>query len=442
MNTRKFFPKTFFGRSLVIILIPVLLLQLVLIYFFYERHWDDVGRRLALALGGQISFIIKTLEEKNFTTDDINTQFKKAESNFLITSHWYPNMKLEKFAQKEASTLLDKTLEKSLAERIKYPYSFDTKLIKNKVIVYVGVNNGVLKFSVARKNLYSSTIEVFIIWMLLTAIFLLTLALYFMKQQIKPLRNIILAAEEFGRGNNNYDLKPRGAYELRQLSRVFIKMRARINNQINNRTLMLAGISHDLRTPLTRMNLQIALLNDKNAIKNLSDDVSEMRVMIDNYLAFARGDKVEKIKNINIYRLIHKICKKDIIDSSRIIKNKINKNLYIEVKPLAIKRALLNIISNAIFYSNKIVVLSSGLSSNYLNIFIEDDGKGIPKNKREEVFRAFYRIDVSRQSLSANTGLGLTIAKGIIQSHGGKIVLNSSNLGGLKVEITLPIKTL
>ena len=205
---------------------------------------------------------------------------------------------------------------------------------------------------------------------------------------------------------------------------------------------MLAGISHDLRTPLTRMNLQIALLSDKNAIKNLSDDVSEMRVMIDNYLAFARGDKVEKIKNINIYRLIQKICKKDIIDNSRIIKNKINKKLYIEVKPLAIKRALLNIISNAIFYSNKIVEVSSGLSSNYLNIFIEDDGKGIPKNKREEVFRAFYRIDESRQSLSANTGLGLTIAKDIIQSHGGGIVLNSSDLGGLKVVITLPIKTL
>ena len=170
----------------------------------------------------------------------------------------------------------------------------------------MSVNDGVLKFSVARKNLYSSTIEVFIIWMLFTAIFLLTLALYFMKQQIKPLRNIILAAEEFGKGNNNFDLKPRGAYELRQLSRVFIKMRARINNQINNRTLMLAGISNDLRTPLTRMNLQRALLNDQKASKNLSDDVSEMRVMIDNYLAFARGDKVEKIKNINIYRLIQK----------------------------------------------------------------------------------------------------------------------------------------
>ena len=382
----------------------------------------------------------KTLEEKDFSPNDIRTQFKKAESNFLISSNWYPNMSLQYFNQTKANSLLDKTLEKSLAERIKYPYSYDTKLIKNKVIVYVAVNNGVLKFSVARKNLYSSTIEVFIIWMLLTAIFLVTLALYFMKQQIKPLRNIILAAEEFGKGNNNYDLKPRGAYELRQLSRVFIKMRARINNQINNRTLMLAGISHDLRTPLTRMNLQIALLSDKNAIKNLGDDVSEMREMIDNYLAFARGEKEEKIQNLNIYRLVKTLSEKDIIDNSKVIKNKVSKDLYADIKPLAMKRALLNIISNAISYSKNTVEIYSVQNINYLNIIVEDDGKGIPKNKREEVFKAFYRIDEARQSSSANTGLGLTIAKDIIQSHGGRILLNSSILGGLKVEITLPTK--
>ena len=440
MNTRKFFPKTFFGRSLVIILIPVLLLQLVLIYFFYERHWDDVGRRLALALGGQISYIIKTLEEKNFSANAIEIQFQKAESNFLISSDWYPKESLKKFGQKKVSSLLDKTLEKSLAERINYPYSFDTKLIKNKVVIYVGVNDGVLQFSVARKNLYSSTIEVFIIWMLFTAVFLLTLSLYFMKQQIKPLRNIILAAEEFGKGNNNFDLKPRGAYELRQLSRVFIKMRARINNQINNRTLMLAGISHDLRTPLTRMKLQIALLSDKNASHNLGDDVSEMREMIDNYLAFARGEKEEKVKNINIYRLIKTICEKDIIDSSKTIKNKVLRNLYINIKPLAMKRALLNIISNAISYSKNTVEITSIGNDNFLNIIIEDDGKGIPKNKRQEVFKAFYRIDEARQSVSANTGLGLTIAKDIIQGHGGRIILNNSDLGGLKVEIILPGK--
>ena len=438
MNTRKIFPKTFFGRSLVIILIPMLLLQLVLIYFFYERHWDDVGRRLALALGGQISYIIKTLEEKDFSIDDLEIQFKKAESDFLINSNWYPEEKLENYGKKKINSLLDKTLEKSLAERIKYPYKFDTKLIKNKVIIYVAVNNGVLKFSVARKNLYSSTIEVFIIWMLLTAVFLLTLALYFMKQQIKPLRNIILAAEEFGKGNNNYDLKPRGAYELRQLSRVFIKMRARINNQINNRTLMLAGISHDLRTPLTRMNLQIALLKDKKAIKNLSDDVSEMREMIDTYLAFARGEKEEKVKNTNIFRLIKKLCVKDIMHSKKIIKNRINKNLYLNIKQFAMKRALLNIILNAISYSKKIVEISSKQHNGYFSIFIEDDGKGIPKNKREAVFKAFYRIDQARISKSANTGLGLTIAKDIVQSHGGRIILSSSTLGGLKVELNLP----
>ena len=189
------------------------------------------------------------------------------------------------------------------------------------------------------------------------------------------------------------------------------------------------------------MNLQIALLNDKNAIKNLGDDVSEMREMIDNYLAFARGEKEEKIKNVNIYRLIKTLCDKDVIDSSKKIKNKIIKNLYIDIKPLAMKRALSNIISNAISFSKNIVEISSIQNEYYINILIEDDGKGIPKNKREEVFEAFYRIDESRKSASANTGLGLTIAKDIIQGHGGRISLNNSTLGGLKVEVTIPKRT-
>jgi two-component system osmolarity sensor histidine kinase EnvZ len=216
-------------------------------------------------------------------------------------------------------------------------------------------------------------------------------------------------------------------------------MRARINNQINNRTLMLAGISHDLRTPLTRMNLQIALLSDKNASKNLGDDVSEMKEMIDNYLAFARGEKEEKIKKINIYKLIKTLCDKDVLYGSKTIKNKIVKNLYINIRPLAMKRALLNIISNAISYSKNTVEITSIKNDNFVYIFIEDDGQGIPKDKREEVFKAFYRIDESRKSASANTGLGLTIAKDIIQGHGGRVILNTSDLGGLKVEIILPI---
>ncbi len=438
MNTRKFFPKTFFGRSLVIILIPILILQLVLIYFFYERHWDDVGRRLALALGGQISFIIKTLEENNFSETQINNQFVKAESNFLFKSQWFPLAKLDDFQQHDVRSLLDKTLEKSLAERIKYPYKFDTKIIKNRVIIYIAVNNGILKFSVARKTLYSSTIEVFILWMLSTAIFLLVLALYFMKQQINPLRNIILAAEEFGKGNNNFELKPRGAYELRQLSRVFSKMKARINNQINNRTQMLAGISHDLRTPLTRMKLQIALLDDKKAMKSLTEDVSEMREMIDTYLAFAKGEKEEKVKDTNLYKIIDSLCVKSIIGKKKNIYNKVNKDIIVSIKPLAMTRAFSNIILNGVSYSKKAVEINSSETKENIYIIVDDDGSGIPKNKREDVFKAFYRVDKSRLSNSVNTGLGLTIARDIIQSHGGNIALHTSSLGGLKVEIIIP----
>ncbi|MDA9558507.1 ATP-binding protein [Alphaproteobacteria bacterium] len=439
MNSRKFFPKTLFGRSLVIILIPVLILQFVLIYFFYERHWEDVGRRLALALGGQISFILDTLQENNFSENSIIEQFDKAEKSFLIKSKWYPEQSLKNYNQNKVTTLLDKTLQKSLAERINYTYKFNTKLIKNNVVIYVEINNGVLEFSVARKILYSSTIEVFIIWMLLTALFLLILALYFMKQQIKPLRNIILAADEFGKGNNNFELKPRGAYELRLLSKVFIKMRARIKNQISNRTQMLAGIGHDLRTPLTRMKLQVALLNDKKAIKSLSEDISEMRHMIDVYLDFAKGEEEEKMQQINIHKAVKNLIKKNNIKQSKLCKNQIDKNLKIKIRPLAMNRALSNIIINAQYYSNKKIIITSFINLKNIVICIEDDGIGIPKNKRDDVFKAFFRIDESRFSQSGNTGLGLTIARDIVQSHGGKITLSQSSLNGLKVQIFIPI---
>ena len=439
MNSRKFFPKTFFGRSLVIILIPVLILQFVLIYFFYERHWEDVGRRLALALGGQISFILDTLEENSFSEDSIIKQFDKAEKIFLLKSKWHPEQSLKNYNQNKVTSLLDKTLEKSLAERINYTYKFNTKLVKNTVLIYIAINNGVLEFSVARKILYSSTIEVFIIWMLLTALFLLILALYFMKQQIKPLRNIILAADEFGKGNNNFNLKPRGAYELRLLSKVFIKMRARIKNQISNRTQMLAGIGHDLRTPLTRMKLQVALLNDKKAIKSLGEDISEMRDMIDVYLAFAKGEEEENVQLINIYKMVKKLIEKNNINQSKSCKNYVDKNLKVTIKPLAMNRALSNIIMNALYFSKKEINITSHKDLEDVIICVEDDGIGIPEDKRDDVFKAFFRLDQSRFSPSGNTGLGLTIAKDIIQSHGGKIKLAQSSLNGLKVQVFIPI---
>lgn len=436
MNLKKLLPKTFFGRSLTIIVVPMLILQTVLTYFFYERHWEDVGRRLVLGLGGQIAFIISELEKD----ENSNTKlFKLAEENFLIKSKIDVNNSLENYEQHKIRSLLDKTLYYSLKERLIKPYKFDTRSLKNRVQIFVQTQKGVITFDVPRKTLHSSTIEVFIIWMVSTSILLISLAFYFMRKQINPLNNIMKAAEEFGKGNNNFKLFPKGSFELRLLAKVFIKMRERIKNQIKQRTLMLAGISHDLRTPLTRIKLQIALLKDKTASTSISKDVEEMKEMIDSYLAFAKGEGEEKIENQNIYLFFKKIVGKCENPKKIKVTLKIPKNIMFFVKPLAIKRALNNVLSNAFFYANKkILITIKKIKSKGTLIIFEDDGPGVPKDKRDDVIKAFYRIDESRLSKSANTGLGLTITRNIISGHGGSLELGSSIYGGLEVKIYLP----
>ncbi len=436
MNLKKFLPKTFFGRSLTIIIVPMLILQTVLTYFFYERHWEDVGRRLVLGLGGQIAFIISELEKDENSNTSL---FKLAEENFLIKSKIDVNNSLENYEQHKIRSLLDKTLYYSLKERLIKPYKFDTRSLKNRVQIFVQTQKGVITFDVPRKNLHSSTIEVFIIWMVSTSILLISLAFYFMRKQINPLNNIMKAAEEFGKGNNNFKLFPKGSFELRLLAKVFIKMRERIKNQIKQRTLMLAGISHDLRTPLTRIKLQIALLKDKTASTSISKDVEEMKEMIDSYLAFAKGEGEEKIENQNIYLFFKNIIAKCENPKKIKVTLKIPKNIMFFVKPLAIKRALNNVLSNAFFYANKkILITIKKVKSKGTLIIFEDDGPGVPKDKRDDVIKAFYRIDESRLSKSANTGLGLTITRNIVSGHGGSLELGSSIYGGLEVKIYIP----
>ena len=436
MNIKRILPKTFFGRSLTIIIVPMLILQSVLTYFFYERHWEDVGRRLVLGLGGQIAFIISEIESREKNYEKI---FNLAEENFLIQSRVAPGKFLEDYKQHKIRSLLDKSLHYSLKERLSKPYKFDTKSIKNRVQIFVQIQEGVITFEVPRKILHSSTIEVFIIWMISTSILLISLAFYFMRKQINPLNNIMKAAEELGKGNNNFKLRPRGSFELRLLAKVFITMRERIKNHIKQRTLMLAGISHDLRTPLTRIKLQIALLKDKNASNSISKDVEEMKEMIESYLAFAKGEGEEKVKNESIYLLFKEIVTKTNNQKKVQINLKISKNIKFFIKPLAVKRALSNVLSNAIFHANKkIVITAKKIQNKGTLIIFEDDGPGIPESKRDEVIKAFYRIDESRLSNFGNTGLGLTITKNIVSGHGGSLELSDSSIGGLQVKIYLP----
>ena len=436
MTFKKLLPKTFFGRSLAIIIIPMLILQTVLTYFFYERHWEDVGRRLVLGLGGQITFLVSELEKNPSSKNDL---FFLAEQNFLIKSKIDTIKTLDDYYQHKIRSRLDKTLRLSLKERLNKPYKFDTRSIKNRVQIFVETQNGIITFEVARKTLHSSTIEVFIIWMISTSILLISLSLHFMRKQIKPLNNIMKAAEEFGKGNNNFKLVPKGSYELRLLAKIFTVMRERIKNQIKQRTLMLAGIGHDLRTPLTRMKLQIALLKDQNASDSLTNDVEEMKDMIDSYLAFAKGEGEEKNKKTNIYLFFENIIEKSNNSKNIKIILKIPKNISFSIRPLAMKRALNNLLSNALFYAkNKILITVKRSPNTKTFIIFEDDGPGVPADKRNDVIKAFYRIDQSRLSSSANTGLGLTITKSIINEHGGSLELSDSSMGGLAVNISLP----
>ncbi|MBF96970.1 MAG: Osmolarity sensor protein EnvZ [Alphaproteobacteria bacterium MarineAlpha9_Bin4] len=436
MTIKKMLPKTFFGRSLAIIIIPMLILQTVLTYFFYERHWEDVGRRLVLGLGGQLAFLISELENEPSSESNL---FFLAEQNFLIKSKVDTINNFADYRQHKIKSLLDKTLSHSLKERLNKPYKFDTRSLKDRVQIFVKTKKGIVTFEVARKTLHSSTIEVFIIWMISTSILLIFLALYFMRKQINPLHNIMKAAEEFGKGNNNFKLAPKGSHELRMLAKVFTKMRERIKNQIKQRTLMLAGIGHDLRTPLTRMKLQIALLKDKSASGSLTNDVEEMKDMIDSYLAFAKGEGEEENIEINIYKFFQNIVKKNNNMKKVKINFKVSKKDYFSIKPLAMKRALNNLLSNALFYAKKKVLITvTSETKKGILITFEDDGPGIPLNKRKDVIKAFYRVDQSRLSNSANTGLGLTITKNIVNGHGGNLELKDSHLGGLAVNVFLP----
>ena len=433
---RDLLPQSLFGRTLIIIIIPLIILQGVITYIFFERHWEDVGRRLVLALGGQITDITQQMKYFKNEPSKINGIFIRSERNYLMKITWDPKKRIELINQHSLSSVLDFTLQKSLSERLENDFKYDTRSVPKKVYVYVKYQEGVLTISVPKKTLYSSTTLVFMGWMIGTSLILLLLSIYFLGRQIVPLKKIALAAEAFGKGDHYHQLKPRGANELRMLAKTFLEMKERIGSQIKQRTEMLAGIGHDLRTPLTRMKLQIVLLKDKNAAASLTRDVDEMRDMVDAYLNFTKGEGEESIEPTNISSLIKDIHSRSKINVNNITLNiKVQNDLFIKIRPISIRRAIINLISNACNYSNKKILISLYKHQKYCIIMVEDDGVGVPK----ENFKAFYRIDSSRPSSSGNVGLGLTISRDIIRSHGGEITLDKSTLGGLKVTTKIPL---
>ncbi|MCW9046086.1 MAG: ATP-binding protein [Alphaproteobacteria bacterium] len=429
-------PKSLFGRSLLIIVTPLVLLQVISAFIFYESHWDKVSRRLAANLAGDIGAVADLLSGglKSMSLSELTDMaHAKMELDLvLLDGEILPNISPTK-SQLRSNLFFDNALK----ERLSKPYFVDSVSQKKKIIVFVQLSDGILQVSTTRKRLFSSTTYVFVLWMVGSSLILFAVATIFMRNQVRPIRRLAGAAEAFGKGRDTPNFKPEGALEVRQAANAFIEMRHRIQRHISERTKMLAGVSHDLRTPLTRMKLQLAMLEEGQDIEDLKGDVADMGRMLDGYLAFARGEGGEKPVLSDLNKLLNEV----VVRSKRkggLIDLHTEGPITISLKPNAFERCVTNIIDNAIRYADHVSV-RAGKRDEAIEITIDDDGPGIAEEERQQVFRPFYRIDDSRNQDTGGVGLGMSIARDIMQGHGGEIILGTSPTGGLRVRLRLPL---
>ncbi len=435
----KIFPNTLFFRTMLLIFIPLIMVQIVSIIAFFDGSWEKVGRRLSDNLSNNIAVAIETVETNPSMIKQIEQLYetnykikmelitKEDELSVKTNTHYGPDYKI-----------VTGFLEKSLHE--KFPNAMTNIYLSNgrdNVVVLVETEYGLYRFTVSTKNIFSTSIFGFVAWMVGTSMLLFIVAALFLRIQVRSIATLAQVAEDFGKGINT-PFKPYGSSEVRKAGIAFIKMKERIQKQISERTQMLAGVSHDLRTPLTRMRLQLAMQPETDDNKEFIEDISEMEKMLDGYLAFVSGEGSEKNTFVDMNELILSIINK-FRNTKAMIRYSTNDQVSaIQGREQALKRAVTNIISNAFNYG-KTIAVSLESNNNKLEIAVEDDGPGIPEDKREDVFKAFYRIDESRNKETGGVGLGLSIAKDIIVSHGGKIVLTDSKLGGLRVLISIPL---
>lgn len=447
---KRYLPRTLFGRALLIIVTPVVALQVVATFVFYERHWDTVTRRLALGLAGDAALVIEMMREAR-SEDEFGAIFDSAERNMSLRLTYLPNDILPNQPPEIsfANRIVDRMLNKAFNALLVKPFRVDTTSFGEDIEIRVQLTDGVLRILTDRKRVTSSTTYIFIMWMVGTSLVLLTVAILFLRNQIRPIRRLARAADEFGKGRDAGYFHPSGATEVRQAAAAFISMRDRIRRQIAQRTEMLTGVSHDLRTPLTRMKLQLAMLDDGDAVQHLKADVSEMERMVEGYLAFMRGQDTEAVVDTDITDLLKSVAAdagrqgtnvtfQPPEDASAFNAPDEMNGYSLPIRPNAMRRCLTNLIDNAARYGNHIEV-SLLREADQVEISIDDDGPGIPEEQREEVFRPFHRLEESRNPETGGMGLGLAIARDIAHNHGGDIVLSASPLGGLRASVRLPV---
>jgi len=441
---RQMMPKSLFGRSLLIVLLPLLILQAVLAYVFYERHWDTVTRWLAFGIAGEISLVAEMIDDAGSAEQQDNV-LAVARRHFGFIATLTPGGRLDDVSLKEQTSVsrLDQTLTKTFTRKLRHPFAINTTLSTERprqIAVFVEVADGLLQVVAPRKRVDSTTTRIFIGWMVGLSLLLLILAIYFLTRQLRPIRHLAWAADNFGKGRDVGDFKLAGAIEIRQAGAAFNTMRKRILRQLTQRTEMLAAVSHDLRTPLTRMKLELEMLKGTKPhaddIKALQHDVEDMAKVVDGYLAFARGEGQESMAPTDLGAILQDVASRAAQDSVA-IHIELEKVVTLQLRPVAIRRCFANLIENAVRYASKIDVRAT-MEDDQVWIAIDDNGPGVPADQREAVFKPFFRLDASRNPGTGGVGLGLSIARDIVLSHGGDIQLLDSPTSGLRVLIRIP----
>ena len=425
-------PKRLFYRALLIVAVPVIVLQLIITIVFFDSLWIKTNKGMTKALVNEINTFIEVYSDEIYDKNEITSLFSVYQD---LNIEYVEDNNFDYLYDERWFSPIDRTLRRELKSKFgSGEFWFNTTGYKELIDLRIKYQSGYFKFLIPRDRVTSSSARIFALWITVPAVIMVLISLIFLKNQTRPITNLAKAAEKFGRGEEIDEFKPSGAAEIRQAGYEFDKMRKRILRHLNQRSEMLSGISHDLRTPLTRMKLQIVFIKDKELANKLAEDINEMEKMLNEYLQFTSSSYLEKDEQFDLSDLINQIVKK--YDNENIFSN-ITPKIYINGRKNLIKRCINNLLDNSIKYAKK-VNISISKGSNNIFIKIEDDGPGIPKHEYENVFKPFYKMDKGRADSKSSVGLGMSIASDIVRSHGGNIKLAKSVMNGLEVKIFLP----
>ena len=433
---KRFVPTSLFGRSLLIILLPIVVMQIAVTWGFFEAHWRTVTAQLSESLAGDIAWDV-SLYEANPTPRAVAAIAEQAEHYQSLSIVLLPAGALPTANHRTLFPAFDSALRSAVDDRVTEPFFIDSTRYPAYIDIRVKVKGGVLRIIAPRDRAFAARGHIFILWLTVATLMLTGVAILFIRNQVRAIERLAEAADAFGKGDDQQRFKPHGAREVRQAGQAFLNMKGRIQRHIDQRTILLASVSHDLRTPLTRLKLEAALAPPSKRIDSIKGDLAEMEHMIDEYLAFARGEGGEAVSLVGVRAMIDAVSE-GAGRAGASVDVDVDEGLEANVRPNAFRRALSNLVMNAATHGRRIAVMAHAHPTGGVEIMVDDDGPGIPSDRYEEAFRPFSRLDEARNQNVKGVGLGLAIARDVARGHGGDVTLDRSPLGGLRAVVRLP----